>query len=57
MTDSQACWASRHDWFIRSYIGGAEGEEGWIVVARGELEEPEEVKFNDYQALRAWAGY
>lgn len=49
MNAQQIAWAARHDWFLLS--------EGAEVVVRGDIGEPAELRFRDFDALRAWAGY
>lgn len=53
MTEAQVRWAAQHDWFIMAQ----EQSDHYVVIARGELDEPKEVRFDDYRELRAWAGY
>lgn len=52
MTKKEMQWASQHDWFIRS------SDTGYVIVrdwnSKGAMVP---AMFQDFQKLRAWAGY
>lgn len=51
----QVRWAKMHDWFIR--VERNHGSNDYTVVVRGDVDEPEEIRFNNLSKLREWAGY
>lgn len=53
MTYEQREWAAQHDWFSWWFRWG----EGYAVVVRNDVDGDKTETFDNYQALREWAGY
>jgi hypothetical protein len=56
MTEQQHTWASQHDWYVDWEINDNGGMVA-IVIERFSGGGHIYHRFDDYQALRAWAGY
>lgn len=56
MTIEQRDWAIRHDWARSSYPIAGTNWQQWKVICYDSATD-DYVTFDDYQQLRAWAGY
>ncbi len=54
MTRQQINWAKKHDWFLRF---GPLHNGGFYVVARDDMNATKTVIFDNFKALKEWAGY
>lgn len=54
MTYEQIKWASLHDWYEGAY---KDGGDGFVCVVRHDVVPDASLTFDDYNALRKWAGY